>query len=518
MDRRAIRLTIAAVLFAASFALAGPACAEEASQLSASDWTTPMVGLEKRYAPSATTTWAPTGAQAPQPGLEKYRAAVSPGAYGSGPIGWARREMAKECLCRKMMAGTPRQFWYRDYFRPSSWQEWLSLGTSAALVAGGAAMFIVDDRDFTSEVSDIGEIALPTLAYLVPVANADSWGLLQYAVQNAVSTGITQGIKEGVQRWRPELDAPDSFPSGHTTAAFSGASFLHTRYGQNWGVPAYLGAILVGATRVNLERHYLSDVIAGAGVSMVSNWLLAIPFGGECRELTRFGCPAKWRIEFAFSVVEQSLNDIQAPSDTGTPLSLNDWNEDDEGYPNARVSFQYFINPRHELMLRIDPFEFQGVRTLTDPISFGGQTFAAGEETFSRWTAHEYKLRWRYEFLPRNRCFDLRAGVTGVVGDYRAEIYNEAASGSVSESGVIAAPHVYGAWEFARDFELSVRAEGIPGVDFAGVDVETVLRWYLRPRWDFGVGYRYNRTRLSISEVDNDVESHELFLAFGRSF
>ena len=59
-----------------------------------------------------------------------------------------------------------------------------------------------------------------------------------------------------------------SFPSGHTVTAFALAtafSFLYPRL----RVPAFLGAAMIGISRVVLTAHYLSDVIAGAVVGVV---------------------------------------------------------------------------------------------------------------------------------------------------------------------------------------------------------------------------------------------------------
>ncbi len=68
----------------------------------------------------------------------------------------------------------------------------------------------------------------------------------------------------------PEADANDSFPSGHTSLAFSSASFIQRRYGWQLGAPAYLLASYVGWSRVKTKHHHSADVFAGAllGASM----------------------------------------------------------------------------------------------------------------------------------------------------------------------------------------------------------------------------------------------------------
>ncbi|MFA5328195.1 MAG: phosphatase PAP2 family protein [Prolixibacteraceae bacterium] len=66
----------------------------------------------------------------------------------------------------------------------------------------------------------------------------------------------------------------NSFPSGHTTAVFSVASVIATQYRETKWVPvaAYSVASLVGLSRIYDNKHWLSDVVAGAAVgTLVGN-------------------------------------------------------------------------------------------------------------------------------------------------------------------------------------------------------------------------------------------------------
>jgi len=59
-----------------------------------------------------------------------------------------------------------------------------------------------------------------------------------------------------------------SFPSGHAQTAFTLATAVTILF-PRWGIPAFLVAGAVGISRIVLTSHYLSDVIAGAGVGIL---------------------------------------------------------------------------------------------------------------------------------------------------------------------------------------------------------------------------------------------------------
>ena len=57
-----------------------------------------------------------------------------------------------------------------------------------------------------------------------------------------------------------------SFPSSHATQTFAVATVLADRYGWGVGTVAYAAATAVGAARILQERHWSSDVVAGAAL------------------------------------------------------------------------------------------------------------------------------------------------------------------------------------------------------------------------------------------------------------
>jgi membrane-associated phospholipid phosphatase len=71
-------------------------------------------------------------------------------------------------------------------------------------------------------------------------------------------------LKYTVREPRPNSShEKNSFPSGHSTTAFAFATVIATEHSWHWGVPAMTLAALTGFSRMNDERHFLHDVIAG---------------------------------------------------------------------------------------------------------------------------------------------------------------------------------------------------------------------------------------------------------------
>ena len=80
-------------------------------------------------------------------------------------------------------------------------------------------------------------------------------------------------IKATSNEQRPDGTSYNSFPSGHTATAFMGAEFLYQEFKDRsplYGIAGYAVAAGVGAFRVRNNRHWATDVIAGAGIGILS--------------------------------------------------------------------------------------------------------------------------------------------------------------------------------------------------------------------------------------------------------
>lgn len=192
---------------------------------------------------------------------------------------------------------------------PANWkkEEWVNLGWATLAVVGTSVIADRPVRDFMCKQSKMSscpgagtnaEVKNSTLTtienfgqtyalgvmggfYLVGVIsdNEKSVQVSQDLVAASLSSAlVNQSIKVIANRSRPRdnqgtgdfkgftgLNNNSSFPSGHTTEAFTLASVIASHYEETWvGVTAYSVAGLVGVARMYHDAHFASDVVASA--------------------------------------------------------------------------------------------------------------------------------------------------------------------------------------------------------------------------------------------------------------
>ena len=131
----------------------------------------------------------------------------------------------------------------------------------------------LNDKDRTSieRAGDFFQIAIPLSGLGYTYHSNDIVGRKQFWKTYLSSLSLTYLLKYTINKKRPNGDCCESFPSGHTSAAFAGAMFINNRYGSKVGIPAILLASFVGYSRVYAEKHYWEDVLAGALISVISS-------------------------------------------------------------------------------------------------------------------------------------------------------------------------------------------------------------------------------------------------------
>lgn len=107
--------------------------------------------------------------------------------------------------------------------------------------------------------------------------DGSSGGLLEVITADALSISMmaaaVYGLKYTVSRTRPNGEDDVSFPSGHTAKAFLGATLLAHEYGHisPWiPIAGYSVATATGVLRVLNNYHYVSDVLVGAAIGILT--------------------------------------------------------------------------------------------------------------------------------------------------------------------------------------------------------------------------------------------------------
>jgi membrane-associated phospholipid phosphatase len=125
-----------------------------------------------------------------------------------------------------------------------------------------------------AKASSLGRDLLVGAALGVPAVQGDWRGDLEAGGSLLAAGGTTFLLKELVHERRPDGSDNKSFPSGHTSVSFAAAATLEKRYGWRAGLPALAMASFVGLARVQADKHYIHDAVAGAAIGSISGLLL----------------------------------------------------------------------------------------------------------------------------------------------------------------------------------------------------------------------------------------------------
>lgn len=94
-----------------------------------------------------------------------------------------------------------------------------------------------------------------------------------FGVSTLMMGGTVFALKKIMREVRPDGSNTSSFPSGHTATAFANAEFMRQEFKNTsplWSYSGYLAASATGGLRMYNNKHYFSDVLAGAGIGILS--------------------------------------------------------------------------------------------------------------------------------------------------------------------------------------------------------------------------------------------------------
>lgn len=94
-----------------------------------------------------------------------------------------------------------------------------------------------------------------------------------YGISNTIMSQTVSKLKTWSRKIRPDGSDRRSFPSGHAANAFAAAEFMRLEYKDKspvYSIVAYGIAATTGAFRIYHNNHWFSDVVAGAGIGILS--------------------------------------------------------------------------------------------------------------------------------------------------------------------------------------------------------------------------------------------------------
>jgi membrane-associated phospholipid phosphatase len=219
-----VRLTLVALLLSAGIHAALPAVADGA----------PLSACDGRHAPSVRGLVAGTVS-----GFGHLPSRTNAVWLIGGGVAAAATHPADDTVSRRLVSSALAD----DLLGPGA-----LIGSGAVQLGAGAAAY------------SIGRIADS------PCTAAVGGDLLRAQL---VAEALTFAMQYSIRRTRPDNGSGFSFPSGHVSVTFATATVLQ-QFGWKVGAPAYALASYVAVSRIQAERHYLSDVVFGAALGIVA--------------------------------------------------------------------------------------------------------------------------------------------------------------------------------------------------------------------------------------------------------
>jgi membrane-associated phospholipid phosphatase len=132
------------------------------------------------------------------------------------------------------------------------------------------------DQQQMEAIGSVLQFAIPlsALAYSSYIKDWEgNWQLAKSVGSTFATTELLKYTVHADRPTQPDGSVGTSFPSGHTSLAFSGAGYWQNRYGWAIGAPMYAAASFVGYSRIKAKAHNWADVIGGAVVGTAFSYI-----------------------------------------------------------------------------------------------------------------------------------------------------------------------------------------------------------------------------------------------------
>ena len=389
-----------------------------------------------------------------------------------------------------------------------------------------------------SEIGDVVQIALPAGALIGSLWIGDTEGAWQLTKGVATTAAITHTLKFGYERLRPDGSENNSFPSGHTSAAFSGAAYIHHRYGNAWGIPAYAAATFVGASRLSANKHYIDDVLAAGSIAVMSSLYFTDPynptdlviapsFGDGQIGLAMSYTPGlagskgkapsennsgwgqeKTQLMHRYSLLIGGFNTKENTiyEQGQSSFDLADFSKDSEPNTYASAILKWGLDKQQYLAFEFTPMEARDITILKEDIIFDGRTYATGSEVISAYRSWTLAADYMFRLLPDSRWkADVGAGIAIVGQSIRLDNPDGDNLSEHDDLFIVPAIAVEGGYQFTESFSASVGYKYSGLSEYQSDALWGSLEYQINERWSTSLFYGQFAQNTDTDEYYNDA-------------
>lgn len=282
---------------------------------------------------------------------------------------------------------------------------------------------------------------------------------------------------------RPNQTNRKSFPSGHTYSAFSGASFLNSKFGWKVGVPAFAAASFVGYSRIQGEHHFMNDVLGGASIALLFNWhftetlnknnasLAMIPNkdGGMALQISaptdvKLSKLKKKSMQYHFYFGHKKLISRGLRDGNNQTLSLKDLALRDDPLVVAKMKIRFLTKGKQIFDFEFAPTDFRDNGTLSSSMSHDGDTIGSGSSVETE--LKNYHLEFSY-LRPLYSKGSIRVlGGIGIGPHYRRIVFTSGSTKLSDERTMLfIRPHLLVQWLVCNRSSFDFRFRGLGFTD-----------------------------------------------------
>lgn len=402
--------------------------------------------------------------------------------------------------------------------------------------------YVVASDEDLENFGDIMQFALPLAAWGSTYIYDDKEGRIQFYKHAITAAGTTSVGKFIFEKTRPNASqSKTSFPSGHTTGAFIGATFLGKRYGPWWGVPAYAAGFITAYSRIDADAHHVDDVIAGASVAYFSSLYWVTPHKSNIWvtatasedavgvELTltdrkpevknmKLYAGRKYRYSLGFGPAYLQKNTFTSPSATGDTFDLYNFEKTTNPHTTAVPMFEWFIGEQNTLAVSLSPYEARDFGAFSQPTQFAGATFPANTQLRSAYRMNEFRAIYQYDFSTSTR-WELKAGGSLVWSRTVLELQTTEGplvSAEVDDNTWLPLLSAGMTFKFTRKWSLYADINWISLSNDEQLDGGIGITYQFNRHWDASIGYAFYNRDIETDELTN----HAIFdiLAFNVGY